>query len=214
LIAADAKSLGILVAQDAGGLKEIWRPAYNLAIWPRAPFAGEAALRAALRAGVALSIEADLDVSRSLRGLDALLPDAVLNPAFSAAWRKDVLDLVVLYAGLGQTASVRLRLETVRGAACRLFHADYVSLRLLCTYAGRGTEYLDESNADRTGLGQGRNTKVVRDRKQVRRLAANHVGLFKGDAYPGNAGRGVIHRSPPANARMSRLVLCLDAGES
>ncbi len=194
-------------------MKEIWKSDFNLAIWPRAPFDGEGALRAALREGTALSIETGLDLSRTPRGLDPLLPDAGLHPAFAAAWHKDMLDLVVLFAGLAQTTSVRLRLETVRDAACRLFHVDYVSLRLICTYVGRGTEYLEESNTDRSGLGKGRNTAVVRDRRQVRRLAANHVGLFKGLGYPGNASRGIVHRSPPASMSAPRLVLCLDTAE-
>ena len=212
MTAQEAECPGVLASQDAGRLRDIRSPAYNLAIWQRGPFEHESALQAALHAGVALSVDADLDLSRSQCELNAGLPREDLHPAFCQAWRRDVLDLVALYAGIARISSVRLRLETVRGAACRLFHADFLSLRLLCTYAGRGTEYLEESNTNRTGLGKGRNALVVRDPKQVQRLAPNHVGVFKGHTYPGNAGRGIVHRSPPANTRSPRLVLCLDAG--
>jgi hypothetical protein len=37
------------------------------------------------------------------------------------------------------------------------------------------------------------------------------VAILKGEAYPGNAGAGCIHRSPPAGpGRRARLLLCID----
>ena len=73
-------------------------------------------------------------------------------------------------------------------------HVDAVALRLLCTYAGLGTEWRDAAGA-------------------VRRMTAGQVGLFKGSAWPDRAPR-ILHRSPPVSrlprARRSRLLLCVD----
>jgi hypothetical protein len=62
----------------------------------------------------------------------------------------------------------------------------------------------------RGGLRRGDNAAVVQDRRLVRRLAPFTVGVFKGDAFPGNAGSGIVHRSSPGTARAPRLLLCLD----
>jgi hypothetical protein len=37
------------------------------------------------------------------------------------------------------------------------------------------------------------------------------VGILKGDAFPGNAGRGLVHRSPQiAGSGRTRVLFCLD----
>ncbi len=97
-------------------------------------------------------------------------------------------------ASLASSPAVRMRFEHVVDDSCRKFHIDAVGLRLLCTYAGAGTEWLDR-------------------RGTVRRMATMEVGIFKGSAYP-DAGPRVLHRSPPLSAGtlagQSRLVLCID----
>ena len=106
----------------------------------------------------------------------------------------DIRRLAVRFAGLTGSPRVRLRFEHVVDDACHKFHIDAVKLRLLCTYAGAGTEWVH---------GGGR----------VHRLATMQVGMFKGSAFPGDGPR-VLHRSPPFGtgnlAGQSRLVLCID----
>ncbi|WP_272910986.1 DUF1826 domain-containing protein [Falsiroseomonas oryziterrae] len=42
-------------------------------------------------------------------------------------------------------------------------------------------------------------------------MALSAAAILKGEAYPGNAGFGCIHRSPPAAPGAgARLLLCLD----
>jgi len=56
------------------------------------------------------------------------------------------------------------------------------------------------------------NRAIVPDAQAIRRASAGHVVLLKGELYPGNAGNGAVHRSPPiAEAGERRLVLTLDA---
>jgi hypothetical protein len=99
------------------------------------------------------------------------------------------------FSTLAASPLVRMRLEHVVDDSCRKFHVDAVGLRLLCTYAGPGTEWIAPGG-------------------KTRRMKAMEVAIFKGTAFPGSGPR-VMHRSPPlstgTSAGQSRLVLCIDA---
>jgi hypothetical protein len=96
---------------------------------------------------------------------------------------------------------------------CGRFHADRVGLRLICSYAGPGTEWLDEPDIDRSKLGPGLGglpdevTGLLLPGARVRRLERFAVGLLKGEHWPGNEGRGVVHRSPQIKGTELRRVL-------
>ena len=53
----------------------------------------------------------------------------------------DVAALAKVFAGLMATEWLRLRLDVVKTNACRKFHIDAVTARLVCTYRGTGTQY-------------------------------------------------------------------------
>ena len=127
-------------------------------------------------------------------------------------WRRDVLDLISLAQRIApQAVLMRLRLQRLEGCGCTLFHVDGVPLRLICTYFGAGTEWLPESAVDRACLGTGGN-RSVRDWNAVRSLAPGEVAVMKGEAYPGNTGRGLVHRSPHASPAAPRILMALDFG--
>ncbi len=95
------------------------------------------------------------------------------------------------FATLSASPVVRMRLEHMIDDSCRKFHVDAVGLRLLCTYAGPGTEWINPDG-------------------KIRRMTIMQVAVFKGSAFPG-AGPRVLHRSPPLSTGESRVVLCIDA---
>jgi hypothetical protein len=107
----------------------------------------------------------------------------------------DFRRLAGCFARLVSSVTVRMQLEHVTDDSCRKFYVDAVGLRLLCTYAGPGTEWIDAGG-------------------NVRRMAPMEVAIFKGSAFAG-AGPRVLHRSPPVStgalAGHSRIVLCIDA---
>jgi Protein of unknown function (DUF1826) len=107
----------------------------------------------------------------------------------------DFRRLALRFAALSASPVVRMRLEHVVDDSCRKFHVDTVGLRLLCTYAGPGTEWIDAEG-------------------KIRRMTTMEVAVFKGSAFPA-AGPRILHRSPPLSAGafvgQSRLVLCIDA---
>lgn len=134
-----------------------------------------------------------------------------LPAALTAALRADIAHLVRLFADLTTAGTVAVRLETMTGDGCRYFHTDSVGIRLLCTYRGAGTLWVPDDAVDRKALGRGDNAAVTPDPSRVRALAPGHVGLLKGEAWPGNRHRGLVHRSPTRDPRVGpRLLLCLD----
>lgn len=193
----------VAIADAPAGLAAIADPAVNLAIWQRGltPQLAAAAwqlLRAAdgeVRLNVAAS-----DVAAALNA--ALL--AANWPAVPALVA-DVAELAMLAAPLMQTHAVDLRLEIVTGDACRKFHADYVPLRLITSYAGPGSQWL--SNDDAAALAQG----IAIEQLEVRQLLAGEVALFKGKLLTDSP---IIHRSPPiAGTGQRRLVLVINPNQ-
>jgi hypothetical protein len=137
---------------------------------------------------------------------------ADLPASLFAHWHRDVLHLLQITRRIApQSVVLRLRLQRLEDAGCPLFHVDRVPLRMLCAYVGAGAQWLPEAALDRSRLGTGTNASV-RDWSAVRALAGGEVAVLKGERYPGNAGRGLVHRSPPASAQSPRVVLAIDFG--
>jgi hypothetical protein len=171
-----------------GALRRVLEPAMGLAIWRRP---ARVALHRATQAALALEpfcqvAEGPPDLAA--RSLLRRLPIAMRSLG------EDMALLGRLFATLTGEGSVRIRLEHVADDACRRHHVDAVRLRLLCTYAGLGTDWIDPM-------------------EKPRRMAIFHVGVFKGAQFPDAATR-ILHRSPAvehlAKWRRSRLLLCID----
>jgi len=139
---------------------------------------------------------------------------ALLIPVASAqrsALARDIAMLANLYAGIVGKHGIRIRLERIDSDSCKKFHADWVGIRLLCTYAGPGTQWLPNEAVDRTLLGRGSNEEICLDPGRIQSLPRYAVGLFKGEAWARNKGHGIVHRSPPiSRSRKTRLLLCVD----
>lgn len=111
---------------------------------------------------------------------------------------------------------VGVRLARLEAAMCPRFHVDKVTVRVVSTFAGNGTEYLAEEDVDRRWLGhaaQGASDEasgLLRRGARIRRAAVGDVVLLKGEAWPDNTGRGAVHRSPGASSTSPRLVMTLD----
>lgn len=198
-----AESRGtVIAAGDARALVEVLRPDISLAIWQRdmpKPFArGLKPLLAATPFCVAAEDTPDAAVAAVAADLAVGVP--------MAFWL-DVLGLAELFAALIGQERIALRLEGITGPGCHRWHADAVGLRLLTTYRGPGTEWLALPGGARTAMGLDPAALPA----TPRRLATGDVAVFKGEGYPGNAGWGAIHRSPPAGpGAQARLLLCLD----
>ena len=90
---------------------------------------------------------------------------------------------------------MKLRLEVVETDACRKFHADNVSARLLMPLVGPGTQWVHTGDDD-----------------IVQALQPGEVGLFKG--WKWTEAPRILHRSPPVAATgETRLLFALSPVE-
>jgi len=133
------------------------------------------------------------------------------------ALAQDIEFLVEAYGDLLGCSSVGVRLEVVHGAMCPRFHVDHTGIRLVCTYRGPATEWIEEDCADRSRLGPvsagipDHLSGVIRDASGIHQVPPFAVTLLKGSLWQGNSERGIIHRSPDvARKDAPRVVLVLD----
>ena len=193
LDAASAPSVAPHVASGPAPavLASLHDPAVNLAVWARTL---DDRLLAEL-ASLDLCCAQDLRLTATPDELATALPPAMAAAGWQApALTEDMVMLARRFAGVMACTSVDLRLDLVRGDACRKFHADFVPARLVTTYLGPGTDWLPDGAADEAA---------------ARRLAAGAVGLFKGRTWPTQTP--IIHRSPPiAGTGQVRVVLVIN----
>lgn len=176
-------------------LTEVLQDGVNLAVWQRqlpvhvADFAQVLlSLGQPLAESLTLELQPD-DDAPALRGLAAAYADLQGYEGFIC----DVRWLVGAYACLLDARRVGLRLRALEGAMCPRFHVDHVPARLICTYAGPGSEWL-----------------TAPDAVQVEQLSTGDVAVLKGERWLGNEGQGLVHRSPAIPAGQRRLMLTLD----
>lgn len=211
---------GVVQTSDCDGLSLIATPDVTLAVWAR-PAAPE--IRAEVAACAALPATAlrfELATTQVMRDAKAALSGRLAAHGLPAQtcprWLSDMVDLTRRFAALVSktldATAFTLRLEVLADVACPRFHVDQTRLRLLCTYRGPGTEWLPPGAVDRRALGSGAPNAQIADPAAVRTLAPFWVGILKGERYPGNAGRGQVHRSPALpDGSAPRVLFCLDA---
>ena len=103
-----------------------------------------------------------------------------------AALIDDIVSLAKRYGDIMEIEAVSVRLAIVTTNSCRKFHADYVKARLLTTYVGTGTQWIEAEDAARVAREQ--------EPHRIHTFKAGDVGLFKGKMWTQNPA---IHRSPP-----------------
>ena len=174
-------------------LECIFDPAIQLAVWRRPADAAIARYCAAL-------------TQRSRIGQRQVLAP---GSAFDAHWLPelpgrgsllaDIARLSELFAVLVDPPQLGLRLEMLERPMCPKFHVDRVALRMLCTYLGAGTEWVDvQSPAD------------VSAQTPIQTVPTFAVALCKGSSWPGNTSRGLVHRSAAATVSAPRVLLAID----
>lgn len=125
----------------------------------------------------------------------------------------DIIQLTHEFLRIANTNQARLHLRVVDNDACSRFHTDAYSLRLLCTYVGKATEWVADGDVNRNQIWLGTNEEIVPNQDAIKRLAPFDVAILKGDPnFKSNAG--IVHRSPPIRALgEKRFVLRIDVNE-
>lgn len=199
------------IGNHASVLSSILQPDVNLSLWRRPVDPAINKELSALQAGQLPDVRCRTSATTFHNDLSALLEQQGLDPATLDHWRADLRQLADRFFEVSGMHDVKMRIETVATDACRRFHVDRTHLRLLCTYRGPGTEWLPDIQVDREAQASGApNDCIVRDGKPSQ-FEPFWVGILKGDAYPDNAGHGLVHRSPPiAGTGQTRVLFCLD----
>jgi hypothetical protein len=110
---------------------------------------------------------------------------------------EDIAALSHLFCDLMDAPYVRLRLSRVTANACRKFHIDAMTARLVCIYRGTETQY--------------GNSVDGADPERIFTVPTGTPILLRGTLWPEQPRAGLLHRSPPIEGSgETRLVLVLD----
>lgn len=196
---------------EATVLTHILQDKVTLAAWQREANAPIQAELASSNAG---------DTWRDVRV--ACKPDAmkdVLNDHWGQAYpslQADICLVTDMFACLFDANEVAIRIVRLTRAMCPRFHTDKIPCRLVTTYQGAGTEWLGNESIQRDFLGRGANGKpdkvsgLIKPNAVIQQLAPFDVAILKGDAWPGNEGLGLVHRSPECDENQPRVIMTLD----
>lgn len=156
--------------------------------------------------------ESSLRVRATNPSLGELLPPGLTGPG-RERFLEDVAFLIEVYSELFGAEQIGVRLSSLHEAMCPRFHVDRVLVRLVCAYCGPGTEWLDSLAVNRSRLGHlaggvpDEQSGLLLSPDAISRMPTGAIGLLKGEAWPGNEGRGAVHRSPAVTAAQGRRVL-------
>lgn len=191
-------AVGVGIATTPNGLSAIQSPGCAAAIWKRAPlerfqsWIDGVAPEHLPRARVVLRPHA---VHNALTELFASsgLPDCEER----AMLVDDISALADMFSDTMRAPYLRLRLGVITTNACRRFHIDAVTARLVCTYRGTGTQYGVSTDGE--------------EPRQVFTVPTGSPILLRGTLWPETPTSGLLHRSPPIEGTgETRLVLVLD----
>ena len=189
---------GVRVADVPENLNILTKPGCAATIWPRQPMPAFQTWIDGLdpeNLPSARMILKPQSVPSVLSGLcdTSLMPDGPHRQRLI----EDITTLSDLFCDLMDAPHVRLRLSRVTANACRKFHIDAITARLVCTYRGTGTQY-----------------GISHEGAEPKRIFTVPTGtpiLLRGTLWPEEPRSGLLHRSPPIEGSgETRLVLVLD----
>lgn len=149
---------------------------------------------------------------------DDLLPAVGLNDFARETLATELNFLTELTADLfldeADGEEIGVRLSCGFTPPCPRFHVDRVRARLLTTWLGSGTEWIENRDCDRSRLGvpsmSDTESGLIRNPEGIQRAPEQAIIILKGEAWPGFDGRGVVHRSPALNAIGPRVFVSFE----
>ena len=184
---------------------------------------GEVHLRAEVRTGAseALGDVRAMDLHGGLFGhVDAGATDDGVSRGIETLER-DIADVVRSFGKTCGEESAVVQVSLLRKTLCSKYHVDWVPLRAMVTYFGDGTEVLSAAASDAITRARALGpfaedlakslaaTAVAADAAASSCSGECDVVLMKGERWPGNAGRAIVHRSPDVDGDAGEWRLCL-----
>jgi hypothetical protein len=135
--------------------------------------------------------------------LENEIPTEIQCYPFYKSWIIDMSKVSKLFCDIQGTDEIGFWLGSQRG--CHRYHIDAVPLRLLVTYAGKGTEWLPDEAADLGAFSNGEpNEKIVKNRSALQFMNKWDVAIFRGGP------KGLLHRTPDAALSDPSILMRLD----
>ncbi|MCF2947503.1 DUF1826 domain-containing protein [Paraglaciecola aquimarina] len=194
-------------------LTDIYDDSVNLALWQRD-------LSSEIKADVAQFIGAAKHLDRSAfiraKHIEEDIRDELKRTTLGDAFISNTSELVDMFCTLFDLDQVGFRIRLLDLPMCPRFHIDRVPCRLVTTFSGQGTQWLDGNNIDRGKLGHGSQglddseSGLYSATSSIENMTAGDVALLKGSAWIGNEETAIVHRSPPYKSAEKRLLLTLD----
>ena len=191
-------AIGVGIATTPKGLSSIEHPGCAAAIWQRQPLDRFQAWidgltqKALPRARIVLRPDMVRDAMTDLVEISGV-PDCDER----AMLVDDIAALAHICASVLRVPYLRLRLDAISTNACRKFHIDAVTARLICTYRGSGTQYGISTDGEAPS--------------SIYSVPTGSPVILRGTLWPQAPRTGLLHRSPPIEGTgETRLVLVLD----
>ncbi|MCT4654545.1 MAG: DUF1826 domain-containing protein [Cohaesibacter sp.] len=191
-------AVAVLMGREPEILNHICRQGVAAAIWQRCPIS-------LFQNWVDALHPASLPQMRTIAPVN-LVEDAVRAACdiskISAGSERDMLAsdiaaLAFMFSKIMNVQTVQVRLDVDDDVMCPRFHKDNVRARLLCTYRGPATQYIDETKPETP--------------KYISQMTTGSVGIFRGKKWPSKEPCSLLHRSPhlPLKA-VTRMLLVID----
>ncbi|USD67202.1 DUF1826 domain-containing protein [Vibrio sp. SCSIO 43136] len=193
-------------------LTDIYQQEVNIAIWQRT-----------------LSQSLQREVDEFLRVYPNFQKSLVLSPHQASAELYKVIDevkcdelieniteLIDMFCCLFELEQAGVRITVLNKAMCPRFHVDQVPCRLVSTYSGVCTEWLEHRDVNYDVLGHRSagvpdvSSGLYGDESCIQQLGSGDVALLKGERWMDNEGAGLVHRSPQVAGEQARLLITLD----
>lgn len=188
----------IMVVDDLDGVSAIRNPGCAAAIWQREAWAPLRAWLENLAPDQLPRARLFLRPNRVAEVVAQICDQCGTPPgAERRALIDDIATLATHFAAMMDAPYLRVRLDVVTTNACRKFHIDAVTARLVCTYRGQTTQF---GEAD-----QGHDPAAILS------TPACCPVVLRGTKWPDDEPTRLRHRSPPIEGTgETRLVLVLD----
>ena len=175
---------GSVTGTDPGVFSSIYNADINMTIWQRTLNLPMQVYVASLIKSppVFQTLQAVMQGNEVTPWLSAHLPNRRGKPALIA----DISRLCEMFSVLFDLERIGLRMALLSQAMCPRFHVDHIPCRMVTTYGGPATEWLENNRVERTRLGKGGKGKpddqsdIFSSPRQIRQLNVGDVALLKG----------------------------------
>jgi len=135
--------------------------------------------------------------------LKEIRPEKRQEDGFYQLWLADMAGICEKFCEMVGKDTIKFTLSAQRG--CKRFHVDNVPFRLLVTYAGAGTEWINDHAANRTAFLNGApNEDIITDQSQVKQMNSWDIAVFRGGP------EGLLHRTPDIALKNKSVFMRLD----